>query len=243
MRQLPSGSAIRYFRGATLRWYRGAGRSFGWRRASATRYHQVVVEILLQRTRADTVQAFLPDFLRAYPSWRSLAGSSPTAIGRIVRPIGLWERRGRALHALGLEMARRRGRFPPVREDIEKLPAIGQYVANAIELFAFDRARPLLDAGMARVLERYFGPRKLADIRHDPYLQALAARVVRCADPKEINWAVLDLAALTCRPKTPACRECPLRSKCRFARREGKGARGSHPALRRDDTSRTRNRM
>jgi A/G-specific adenine glycosylase len=218
MKQPPPGSAIRYFRTATLRWYLRAGRSFAWRRASAPLYHQIVVEVLLQRTRAETVQAFFPDFLAEYPSWRSLAGSSPSAIGRIVRPIGLWERRGRALHALGMEMARRRGRFPAGREDIEALPAVGQYVANAIELFAFGRPRPLLDAGMARVLERYFGPRRLADIRDDPYLQALAARVARCAKPKEINWAVLDVAATLCRPSNPDCAACPLHRRCRSAR-------------------------
>lgn len=218
MRRLPPGSAIRYFRAMTLRWYRRAGRSFAWRRASAPLYHQIVVEVLLQRTRAETVEAFLPDFLSEYSSWSSLAESSPSAIGEFVRPIGLWKRRGMALHALGIEMGRLRGRFPVGRQGIESLPAVGQYVANAIELFAFDRPRPLLDAGMARVLERYFGPRDLADIRYDPYLQALAARVAKCANPKEINWAVLDLAAAHCRPAGPTCTECPLCHRCRYAR-------------------------
>lgn len=234
MSRLPPSSAVRYFRSATLRWYRRTGRSFAWRRASAPLYHQIVVEVLLQRTRAETVQAFLSEFLVEYPSWRSLAESSPSAIAEVVRPIGLWQRRGMALHALGLEMARRRGRFPLARKEIEELPAVGQYVANAIELFAFDRPRPLLDSGMARVLERYFGPRELADIRYDPYLQALSARVVRCAKPKEINWAVLDLAAAHCRPTGPTCTECPLRRRCLHVRanRPRKCPTSSQPARR-----------
>ncbi len=44
------------------------------------------------------------------------------------------------------------------------------------------KPRPLLDVNMSRVLERYFGPRSLADIRYDPYLQNLAQRLVACDD-------------------------------------------------------------
>jgi len=63
---------------------------------------------------------------------------------------------------------------------------------------------------MARVLERYFGPRKLADIRYDPYLQKLAHRVVDCEAPAAVNWAILDLAALVCKARGPRCSQCPL---------------------------------
>ena len=44
-------------------------------------------------------------------------------------------------------------------------------VANAILLVCHEQPEPLLDSNMARVIERVFGPRKLADIRYDPYLQ------------------------------------------------------------------------
>jgi adenine-specific DNA glycosylase len=51
---------------------------------------------------------------------------------------------------------------------------------------------------LARVLERVFGPRRLSDIRYDPYLQDLALRIVQHKDPARINWAFLDLAAMIC---------------------------------------------
>ena len=68
---------------------------------------------------------------------------------------------------------------------------------------------------MARMLERYFGPRKLADIRYDPYLQALATRVVTCRDPAAMNWAILDLAATVCKIREPLCPDRPLRKGCK----------------------------
>ena len=69
---------------------------------------------------------------------------------------------------------------------------------------------------MARVLERFFGPRKLADIRYDPYLQTLARRVVNTENSLQVNWAILDLGALVCKNGAPLCLQCPLRAKCEF---------------------------
>jgi A/G-specific adenine glycosylase len=112
-------------------------------------------------------------------------------------------------------MKARRGRFPYTREDIEPLPGIGQYIANAVLLFCHGEAQPLLDANMARVLERYFGPRRLADIRYDPYLQVLAKRVVSCGDPISMNWAILDFASFVCALR-PKCEACPLKEACMF---------------------------
>ncbi|MBA7559586.1 Adenine DNA glycosylase [subsurface metagenome] len=111
-------------------------------------------------------------------------------------------------------MAKKNGRFSREREGIEALPGVGQYIANAILLLCHGEAQPLLDANMARVLERMFGSRKLADIRYDPYLQELALKVVQCQEAKEMNWAILDLAATTCLISKPRCDKCPLMSMC-----------------------------
>jgi A/G-specific adenine glycosylase len=68
---------------------------------------------------------------------------------------------------------------------------------------------------MARIMERYFEPRRLADIRYDPLLQGLAQLLVESAeDYRVINWAFLDLGALVCKPRNPRCGECPLRRGC-----------------------------
>ena len=92
---------------------------------------------------------------------------------------------------------------------------MGQYTANAVELVIFNQPSPLVDVNMSRVLERFFGERRMADIRYDPYLQGLSYKIVDHADTKEMNWAVLDFAALVCKPK-PLCLICPISVKCFF---------------------------
>ena len=134
-------------------------------------------------------------------------------------PIGLWRQRAQSLNRLARAIAKRNGRFPTKRSDIESLPNVGQYIANAVELFCYGKEKPLLDGGMARVLERFFGPRRLADIRFDPGLQSVAHLVVSGSHAKETNWAILDLAALVCK-KHPHCHTCPLQKRCRFAQEQ-----------------------
>ena len=114
-------------------------------------------------------------------------------------------------------MAARHGVFPKDRLEIDELPNVGQYIGNAIEVFSFGKPAPLLDVNMARLLERFFRPRILADIRHDPYLQRLAGQVVAQDDPRVMNWAILDFAASICKIR-PLCEICPLRQRCSFYR-------------------------
>ncbi|MFM7022382.1 MAG: hypothetical protein ACKOXB_05350 [Flavobacteriales bacterium] len=85
---------------------------------------------------------------------------------------------------------------------------MGQYISNAVELVVYNKPSPLIDVNMARVLERFFGPRKMADIRYDPYLQELAYKVVNHKNAKEVNWAILDFAALVCRFQSAGKRIC-----------------------------------
>ena len=207
------------FRRKILAWYSDNGRSFPWRKKSVSKYKLIISELLLQRTRAETVGSFLDTFLSHYPSWKKLAEASEAEIREVIQPIGLWKRRAPILKNLAIEISKRNGRFPSKRIDVEALPGVGQYIANAILLFCHGEAQPLLDAGMARVLERVFGSRKLADIRHDPYLQGLAFEIVQCEKAREINWAILDLAATTCLVRKPRCDECPLVSMCLGANR------------------------
>ncbi len=217
-RMVVSSARIARFRRHLLAWYAANGRELSWRRPGASTYYRIIAEVFLQRTTVAAVEGFLPRFVGRYSSWRRIAAERRQRLEEVLQPLGLQRRRAASLLQLSEAMSARGGRFPSTRGGIEALPGVGQYIANSIELFAHARSRPLLDVNMARVLERYFGPRRLADIRYDPYLQTLAARVVQGRGAQQANWALLDFAALVCRRGVPPCGSCPLRSGCRTGR-------------------------
>jgi A/G-specific adenine glycosylase len=199
-----------------LAWFAENGRPFYWRNRRASQYEIIISEILLQRTRAETVAAFLPAFLEHAPSWQSLVDMPEPELHDLLRPLGLWRRRANSLRGLARILVNYGGELPTTRQEIQQLPAVGQYIANAIALFALRERAALLDVNMARVLERFFGPRTRADIRYDPWLQDLSLAVVNCEDCDRVNWAILDLAAMVCTSRSPRCSECPVARGCRY---------------------------
>lgn len=209
-------SDIEFFQESLLKWYAENGRHFPWREKGASNFELIIAEIFLQRTKAETVSKFLPIFLNKYSSWQQLGEATEDELKEIIKPLGLVNQRGKRLYHLAQEIKRRNGEMPTERNEVQDLPMMGQYITNAFELYILKKKAPLLDVNMARLLERFFGERKMADIRHDPYLQTLAYRVVNIERSKELNWAILDFAALICKPK-PNCSICILLSTCQYA--------------------------
>lgn len=204
------------FRSDLLEWFSFNQRKFYWREDGMSIYVRVVSEVLLQRTQAAVVSSFLPTFLATFPSWDAIAQSNEERIGELLKPLGLWRRRAASLLALATEISRRGGAWPLTRQELESIPAVGQYVASAVLLFEHKERAPLLDASMARLLRRYFAitPEK-ADIRYDKPLQAVAHAVLEETDPVALNWAMLDFAALQCRNNVSGCVTCALKGGCK----------------------------
>lgn len=205
-----------------ISWAERNGRAFPWRLSTASTYEKIVVEVLLQRTTATAVTRFYESFIDAFPDWETLAAAKPGDLEKFLQPLGLWRRRANSLLGLSRFAVSVAGEFPRGAAAHARIPAVGQYVSNAISMFQHGQPAPLLDVNMARVIERFIRPRRLADIRHDPWLQEAAHWLVRGETPERVNWAVLDFAATTCKARTPLCSACPVKRRCAFYRASGR---------------------
>ena len=204
-------------------WASTSGREFPWRSDQASVYEKVVVEVLLQRTTATAVAKFYEEFFATYPGWSDLAAAEIEELEQFLKPLGLWRRRAVALTGLARFAHEQGGVFPSTASAHAPIPAVGQYVSNAILMFQHRRSAPLLDVNMARVIERFVRPRRLADIRYDPWLQAAARWFVRGVRPERKNWAILDFAAVICKSRIPECPTCPIKRRCSYFARVRRG--------------------
>ena len=196
-----------------MEWAEGRRRSFPWRRVDRSPYELVLAEVLLQQTRAEHVAGMFEVIVRRCPDWSALAKTSLVDLENLLRPLGLQRRRAAALHALAEAVLQ--GGLPRAATALEKLPGIGQYMSRAIAAQLSIEVVAPIDTNVSRVLERVFGPRKLADIRYDPGLQRLALSLVPPSDPAGYFLSLVDFAAAVCRPRVPHCPDCPI-SACRF---------------------------
>jgi A/G-specific adenine glycosylase len=169
--------------------------------------------MLLQRTQATTVAAFVDGFLEKYPNASALGSADAGELESALRPIGLQRRRAVALRQMAMSLAEQ----PELAW--EQRPGIGQYISRAIAVGSKDASIAMVDTNFVRIARRAFGGEWMADYRYDRRLQALADAIVRGAEsPKVANWAALDLGALVCRPHKPLCLSCPLRASCATGR-------------------------
>jgi A/G-specific adenine glycosylase len=195
------------------RFYLAKGRRYPWR-STHDSFQIGIAEILLQKTRADSVVRTYRDIIRSYPTPSRLALAKVRCLEGQLKPIGLFRKRARALIGFGAAVEEV---GVSVLRDLSRsvsLPGIGAYGARAIACFGFNSTVGIVDANVRRVLTRVFGLVQM-DPRDKRY-QELADRIVESSSqPRAVNFGLLDLGALICGRK-PNCEVCPLARMCQF---------------------------
>lgn len=197
-----------------LRWFDRHRRPLPWR-LDRDPYRIWVSEVMLQQTTVAVVSQRFGLFLKAFPSVHALADAPLSDVLRAWEGLGYY-RRARHLHAAAQRIVGHHGGFfPDEPAAAGRLPGVGRYILGAVLSQAFDQRLPIIEANSLRVLSRRFGyrgdPRGPAGQR---WLWETAAAILpykRCGD---FNQALMELGALVCTPRDPACGRCPLRQGC-----------------------------
>ena len=105
------------------------------------------------------------------------------------------------------------------RGELLALPGIGPYAAGAVMSIGFGIPSAMVDGPTGRLLRRLGGIR---DNGRAPYYDkrvwSFAERLLPASGAREFQLALLDVAALLCRPGEPLCSACPLENICSYAR-------------------------
>jgi A/G-specific adenine glycosylase len=207
--------AVSYFRVRLLSWAERNLRSFPWRETSDP-YAILMVEVMLRRTRADQVIPVYERFMARFPTPAALAGADVQAVSDTVRPLGLnW--RVPAFQELARALSDGMGgHVPESRSALLGLSGVGDYVAAAVRIFAFNVPDTLVDTNTVRVAARYLGFSYGAESRRNSTVRAAVGRLHDHTQPRRFGRALLDFAALVCRAPTPRCDMCPMSSRCAY---------------------------
>ena len=194
-----------------LEWARESGRIFSWR-SDKDPFRVLLAEVLLQRSRATTVDRVLQELIAKWPTPHAVASADLQQLAEVLRPLGLTSRATR-IQGLAKALAERED-VPTSPLQLRELPGVGYYAASSTSAAMGGEEQPLVDSVSSRVFRRYFDAGEYQDVIE------LAARVYSDAPAgrwHELNWAVLDLASAICRPKRPLCNECPVTATCGWA--------------------------
>jgi len=203
------------------RWYLANARAMPWR-GTRDPYRIWISEVMLQQTRVDAVRPYYERFLSRFPTLTALADADQQDVLRAWQGLGYYSRARNLHRAAGVLVREHAGSFPQTARELRTLPGVGAYTSAAVASLAFDEAVPVVDGNVLRAFARFFGLEE--DIRKAGVRRALAERLaphVAEEGAAVFNQAMMELGALVCTPRRPACARCPIASDC-VARRDGR---------------------
>ena len=216
----------RSFARRLLEWYAAYGRDLPWRHTRDP-YAILVCEILSHQTQLARVVPVYTEILRRYPTVWAVADAPLDAIKEITDPLG-YKVRGRWLHAAAVTVRDAGGRFPTTLEGLRQLPGVGPYTAGAMMSFAYQADVALVDTNVRRVLSRHFIGS--AGTLTTSKVWALATDLIPRGRGHLLNQALMDMGAMVCRARRPACVRCPIRRSCRYRRDQASRSPARGPA-------------
>jgi len=198
-----------------IEWFAKNGRDLPWRHDDFSPWGALVSEFMLQQTPVARVIPRLTEWMERWPTPSALAHASPADAVRAWQNLG-YPRRALWLHACAVTIVEEHnGKVPSDVDALLRLPGVGPYTARAVAVFAFRAHEPVVDTNIRRVIARAVhgesdqGPpsttRDLAD---------MTALLPPPDVSPEFNAGMMELGAIVCTARNPACETCPLRESC-----------------------------
>jgi len=199
------------------RWYQSYGRrTLPWRNTDEP-YYIYLSEVMLQQTQVKTVlERYYFPFIERFPTLKALGEAE---LGEVLKA---WEGLGYYTRAKNLhKSATLVSELPTDIDALIQLPGIGKNTAHAIAAFAFGQPVPIMEANVKRILCRLYRLENPTQKELWEYAYGLLDQ----DNAFDYNQAMMDIGALVCLPKNPACDRCPLERIC-----EGKDDPLRYPA-------------
>jgi A/G-specific adenine glycosylase len=199
---------------AVMAWYAAHARDLPWRAPGVAAWPVLVSEVMLQQTQVARVEPVWREWVIRWPTPAALAADPPAEAIRAWGRLG-YPRRALRLHACARAIVDHHGGVVPRSvPELLALPGIGSYTARAVAVFAYRQRHPVVDTNVRRLVARCVagdpdgGPSTTqADL-------AATAALLPERDAPIASVAFMELGALVCTARDPACHRCPLSAEC-----------------------------
>jgi A/G-specific adenine glycosylase len=175
----------------------------------------LVSEVMLQQTSPARVLEPYRRFLDRFPTVRACAGATGGDVVRLWAGLG-YNRRALNLHRAATVMVERHDAVVPHDlGQLRTLPGIGPYTARAVRVFAYETDDAVVDVNVARVLARAVVGATVSPSE----TQDVADSLVPPGHGWLWNQSIMEIGAVACSARQPACGRCALSAHCQWARR------------------------
>jgi len=187
-------------------------RDFTYRRETDS-FRKLCLSVLLQRARPPQVDASYKRLFSVLPTMQDVARASSKQIAELIRPAGMYNVKAGGLQKLArILMDQHDGKVPQNRDELLRLPGIGEYAADVVLAWVFNQNVIMVDTNVCRVLKR------VGLVKEEKEARGLLEKIVPEGHRKRFNLIIIEFGGLVCKPMKPLCYECVLREICQYAK-------------------------
>lgn len=192
-------------------------RQFPWRKTKDP-YKIMIAEFMLHRTKAEQVVLVYEDFINKYPNLDALAKADTEQISKYTEHLGLHWRSNHFINSAKFIIDNFKGIYPSNKEDLLKIPGVGDYVSSVIITVCFNKSVSVIDSNIARFINRFYGLGYTGEIRRKKEIIKKAEILFNNENSAIFLFSLLDFMALICTAKKPRCSECILNDECSYVK-------------------------
>ena len=207
---------LRKFEREIWNYYEGNKRDLPWRRTTNP-YYILISEVMLQQTQVSRVILKYEEFIKKFPTIESLAKASKAEVLTIWQGLGynrralflkrtcetLFEETLKSLKStskdnIKIQAKAKSPKFPTTREELLRLPGIGQSTAGALLAFAFNTPVPFIETNIRAVFLYFFFKESssVSDIHIYELLQETLNHKKQKENPREWYYALYDYGTI-----------------------------------------------
>ena len=180
---------IENFKKIVWDYYKKEGRGMPWR-STRDPYKIVISEVMLQQTQVSRVLKKYPEFIKEFPTFKTLADAPVSKLLKVWSGMG-YNRRALYLKALSrIVVDRYKGRLPDDPKTLVQFPAVGSATAGSIIAFSYNVPTVFIETNIRRVFIHFFFGNK-SNI-NDTDILPLVAKTVDKKNPREWYFALMD---------------------------------------------------
>lgn len=174
----------------------------------------LVGTILSHRTKDEITDKAYETLFREYPTARSLANASVKKIEKLIKPVGFYRIKARRIKEVSrIILEKYSGEVPRDREELLKLPGVGNKTADIVLSFGYGLPEIAIDTHVETVVRRL----GVADEKDDYMeIKKKLEEITPLEKRRLLNSILVSFGKEICRKPKPRCSICPINRYCTY---------------------------
>jgi endonuclease III len=177
--------------------------------------YQLTVAVILSAQATDvSVNLVTPTLFEKYPTVYDLAKADLNELQNIIKTIGLYRNKAKALIAMANKVvAHFNGDIPRKHADLLTLDGVGQKTANVIVSVAYSIPAIAVDTHVSRVSKRLMLAKEKDDVLT---IERKLKRKIKRERWSQAHHLMIFFGRYHCKAINPNCSACPFTKQCRY---------------------------